>query len=343
MTRTLEQADWTFVSGVTAVAETRLLTNDEFLDLLHLPTLDAFVQRLKQVETYAHMPVPESPDAARRTVEQEYIRGVRIFRSESPDAAVSDLALVNYLFAELRSFVRSRLLKEQAGRAALSFFTVTELESLWNDSADAREDLRAPVERIRRGLEPLDFTRGGERVEPLTEDPTGFIDLLLDREELVYFLEQARAVGSPFITGWAEKCVRLTAALAVIRARLSGEKSERLTGSFLAPPLDDEWLLALAVADADRTGTAFARHFASAEGESVEVSRASVGKIARMVDDRLTLDAIPAKHVTFGPERVFGYLRGLHIENLNLRLITETFVVQGDRDETRRRLRLSYA
>jgi len=61
-----------------------------------------------------------------------------------------------------------------------------------------------------------------------------------------------------------------------------------------------------------------------------------------MMDDRLTHEMRPARHVPFGPERILGLLWALYIENLNLRLIAETFVVEADRDETRTRLRQSY-
>ncbi len=329
MASKVQLADWTFSSGVIAVAEVRLLTDDEFLDLLRLPTLQALLQRIKQVETYAAMSVPDSPDAATRTVEHEFIRNARRCADEAPDPSVCELLLAKYVFAELRTFIRDRLFPDQVEREPPGFFAVEELEALWEDRIDVREDLAEAVKRLRAALERSD-------------DPAGRLDLLVDREELAYFLERARTVGSEFITDWAGRYVRLTAALSVIRARLAGESVERLVETFLQGALEDEWLLDLVDEERERLDNVLAQGFTPLEGEIITISRSEVGAVARMMDDRLTLDAARARMIPFGPERLFGYLWGLHIENLNLRLITETFVVEADRDETRARLRRSY-
>ena len=325
----LRTADWTYSSGVTAVAETRLLTDDEFLDLLRLPTLQALLGRVKQVKTYAAMPAIDSPDAATRTVEQEFIRAARRFAHDAPETSVCELLLVKYLFAELRTFLRGKLLGDGVEEAEPGFLSSEELEALWEDRIDAREDLVEVVKPLRTTLEHV-------------EDAAGLVDLLVDREELTYFVERARAIDSEFIRDWAETYVRLTAALTVIRARLAGESIEKLIEVLLKETLEDAWLLDLVDEERERLDNVLAQGFTPLEGEIVSISRSQVGSIARMMDDRLTLDAARARMIPFGPERLFGYLWGLHVENLNLRLITETFVVDADRDETRARLRRSY-
>jgi V/A-type H+-transporting ATPase subunit C len=314
---------------VTAVAETRLLTNDEFLDLLRLSTLQELFGRIRQVETYALMPAPESPDAASRTVEREFIAHVRTLAARVPDGRVCRLMLVGYYFAELRAFVGERLLPDRRGGQAPGFFTEAELEALWNDSIDAPGEWKAVMKRVRETLEDSD-------------EPARLLDLVLDREELIHLLEQSRATGCGFIVERVREHVLSTAALTVVRARLAGEDPAVLAETFLAAPLDDERLSALAREETSRLGAAFARNFAPAEEEAVELSRSTLGRLARMSDDRGTAGMTPARLVTFGPERIFGYLWGLRIENLNLRLITGTFAVEGSRDEARRRLRLSY-
>ena len=116
MTVRTKAEDWTFISGATAVAETRLLTNDEFQELLRLPSLDALFSHLKQVETYVHLVAPESPDDATRAVEQAYLRIVRRYASETPDARVGDVALLTRTFGELRAFVREKLFDGESRR-----------------------------------------------------------------------------------------------------------------------------------------------------------------------------------------------------------------------------------
>jgi len=326
---TLYRADWTYASGVTAVAETRVLTNDEYLDLLRLPNLQALVQRIRQVETYVAMPAPETPEQATRFIEREYIAAVRRLAGESPDTKVCEMMLAHYMFAEIRSMIREEFFPELPHAEHEPYFTERELDILSNNRVDARRDLAEMADRIRAKLRAKD-------------DPTDHMDLMLDCEEITWFLELARATGSDFIMTWTATCVRLYAAQAILRARLSGERSDRLVQTFLAPPLDDDWLLALATDVPERLDNILMQYFTPAEGEIIQVSRQTIGRIARMMDDRLTREMMPAKGVAFGPERILGFLWALYIENLNLRLIAETFVVEADRDETRTRLRQSY-
>ena len=325
----LYRADWTYVSGVIAVAETRLLTDDEFLDLLRQPDLATARQRLKQVETYVHQSDAVSSAEVTRAIEAEYIRITHDVAKITPEPSVCELMLARYLFAELRSFVRAKFTGDADEPVPTTVFAPGELDTLWSGLTDARPELGPAVERLRRDLEGAD-------------DAERLLDLLVDREELTYFLERSRAIGSEFITKWAETAVRLTAALTVIRARLSGEDTETLTDFFLRGVLEDEALLELAREERDRLDNTLARIFAPAEGEIIDVTRQEVGHIARMMDDALTRDMADARMIPFGPERPFGYLWGLQIENLNLRMIAETFVVESDRDETRTRLRRSY-
>jgi hypothetical protein len=329
MAARMQREDWGFISGATAVAETRLLTNDEFFELLRLPSLEALFAHLKQVETYVHLTAPATPDDATRTVEQEYLRIVRRYASETPDARVGDAVLLTRTFGELRGYVREKLFDGETRRRAPVFLTEDALEAIWNDSFSAPPGFAGVAPRVRAGVEKSD-------------DPRRIVDLLLDREELVRLGECARGIGSAWIDSWTREAVRLKTALAVVRARLSGEEPERLVSTLLAPPLDDEWLRELAEEDANRLGDVFAREFPAGPGESASLTRAGVGRLARNIDDRLTALAGEAKCVSYGPERAFGYLWALHIENLNLRLITETFVVEANRDETREKLRASY-
>jgi hypothetical protein len=334
---TVSKESWCFISGVTAVAETRLLTDDELLDLVGLPSLDAVFQRLKQVETYVHLAMPESPDGATRAVEAEFLRLVKRYASETPDARVADAALLSRRFGDARAFAREKLFPEEKRRRPPTLLTEEELELLWNGSCDARPGLAPAVARVRDAVEK-------------SGDAKTLVDLLFDREELLALSEAVRSLGAPLLDGWVALAVRLRAALTVVRARLAGEDPERLAAVFLAPslagprdkPLADDWLLALAEEDVSRLGETFARGCPGAPGEATSLSRASVARLARLVDDRLTEALRDAKYITYGPERPFAYLWALNTENLNLRFIVETFVVEADREETRTRLRRSY-
>jgi vacuolar-type H+-ATPase subunit C/Vma6 len=328
---------WTFLCGRIAVAETRLLTNDEFLDLLRLPAVSAFVQRVRQVETYVELPSPDDGSRASRVIEEEYVRIVRRQALDSPDVSVAEAMLVSYAFAELRAFVRARALKQEPAARSYAFFTEAELDVLWNGSFPAWPELEETA-----APEFAEAVAGLRRTLSDCDSPAAVLDLALDRAELVHFLARAERISSDFIRRWAREYVRLRAALAVIRARLLGEETETLERVFLAPPLGDEWLETLAAADPARLDAALAKEFTAPDGSTVEVSRASIGKVARLMDDHLTMKAREARMIIFGPERLFAYLWALHVENLNLRLVAETIAVEADRDLTRRRLRMSY-
>jgi len=252
------RADWTYSSGVTAVAETRVLTNDEYLDLLRLPDLNALVARMKQVETYVEMPAPESPEQVTRLIEREYIAAVRRAAGEAPDTKVCEMMLAHYMFAEIRSMIREEFYPELPHEEREAYFTEAELNALSNNRVDARRDLTEMAEHIRAELGRKD-------------DPTDHMDLMLDYEEIAWFLELARATGSDFIDKWTWTYVRLYAAQAIIRARLSGERSDRLVQTFLVPPLDDDWLRALATEEPDRLDNVLMQYFTTSEGEIIQV------------------------------------------------------------------------
>jgi len=322
------RADWTYVSGILAVAETRLLTDDEFLDLLRQPDLKAALQRLKQVETYVHQPEGVPDAEVKRALEQEYVRIACELARQSPDPTVCKMMLASYIFAEVRARVRQALSPEHAAEPP-GLITDEQIDALSGGSIDGRLDFDAMADEVRTHIEQAD-------------DPAAAMDLLIDREELVYMLEQARRIGSDFITQWTEEEGLMKAAVTIVRAQLAGESEDRLINVFLAPPLEYDWLIRLVREDFDRMDNVLMERLEATEGELITVSRKTLGEIARRTDDRVTHRLTDAKRVAFGPERVFGYLWALRTENLNLRLISETFVVQADRDETRTKLRRSY-
>ena len=324
----MQRADWTYISGVTAVAETRLLTDDEYLDLLRQPTLAAMLQRLKQLATYVDMPAPEAPEQATRLIEREYIRATCALARQSPDPIVCKGMLSSYIFAEVRALLRRDLFPTENTQPP-GMLGESEIDALSGGSVDGRLDFRAMADRVRPTIEAHD-------------DPTGMFDLLIDREEIVYLLDTIRCIGSDVLTPWLDEEGLLRAAVTLIRAQLAGVSENRLIDEFLAPPLDSNWLITLVREDFDRMDNVLMERFTKAEGEIITVSRHTVGRIAREADDRLTHRLTDARRVAFGPERLLGYLWALRIENLNLRLIAETFVVEADRDETRTRLRQSY-
>ena len=134
----------------------------------------------------------------------------------------------------------------------------------------------------------------------------------------------------------------MKAAVTIVRAQLAGESAERLIDVFLAPPFDYDWLVRLVREDFDRMDNVLMERLESTEGELITVSRSTLGEIGRRTDDKLTHSLTACRRVAYGPERLLGYLWGLKIENLNLRIITETFLVKADRDEARTKLRRSY-
>ncbi|HUV38438.1 MAG TPA: V-type ATPase subunit, partial [Planctomycetota bacterium] len=298
------------------------------LDLLRQPDLATALARLKQVETYVSVPDASSPGEVTRALEREYVRIACDLAKQSPDTTVCKLMLANYIFAEVRARVREALMPRHAGEAP-GFITDDELDALAGGSVDGRLDLDALADAVRTHVER-------------TGQPPEAMDLLIDREELVYMFELARGIGSEMIDTWIVEEGLMKAAVTIVRAQLAGESADRLIDVFLAPPFDYDWLIRLVREDFDRMDNVLMERLEAAEGELVTVARRTLGEIARRTDDKLTHGLRHARYVAYGPERLLGYLWALRTENLNLRLIAETFIVQADRDETRTKLRRSY-
>lgn len=325
------RADWTYVCGLTAVAETRLLTAGALDDLARLGGVDRLRQDLRQHEAWRA--AVESDLPLREALEVAFVGAVRGLAADCPAPQAADAFALTYDYQRLRQLAKTEPAggseAEEADEAdegrGLAAWSADDLGRGWERTYDSLPEIAAVVSELETGLAGVQD--GREAV----------IDATLDRAELTAFRTRVAALESDLIDEWAREYVLLRAGLAVVRGRAGAETvPAAMREHLLTGDLADEWLLDLADRPADEVLPALAERAHASNGD------AAPDRLAVSIDDRLTELMQPAKYVAFGPERVFGYVWGLYVENLNLRLIAQAADVGLPADQLSARLRRAY-
>lgn len=327
--------EWTYVCGLVAVAETRLMTDEALEDLSRAAGLSAGAaqagdngrlrQELRQIETYRALG-DESEGDLKVGLEAALVRALRALGRDCPRPDAAEAFTLAYDYQRLRRFARARLTasREAPVTVAPSAFATWDDQTLtqgWERLVDGLPEIGAAAEAVEAALAGAD-------------EPQRAADLVLDRMELTAFQRAAASLESDLIDQWAREHVLLRAGLAVARARLGGDHAADLRRHFLVGPLRDDWLVALLDLPEMDLIPALAERVGGAEE--------GLDRLAVRADDRLTELLAPARYVAFGPERVLGYAWGLTVENVNLRLIAQAAATGLSAEALKPRLRRSY-
>lgn len=303
--------------------ETRLLSDDDFAQLLQQKSVAPVVTRLRQADVYAALE-PSDPESLSRHIEEATVRAVRRLAAASPDPLAAELLLATYDFQQVNQYVKTRLTDREFLPSELSRLTEEDLVEAWNDSVDAPRVWADAMQDARRAAADA-------------PDTDAAVDLMLDRAELMTLEHRSRRIDSRQIGEWCDQYGRERTRLALVRARMAGEDPERLRRLGRELVGGDE-LDEIAEAPVERIIKGLADAAQSGEDSGQALSRFALG-----IDNRMTDRLSEAKNVAFGPERIFGFAWALLIERLNLKLIVETILLQARAEETSWRLRKSYA
>ncbi len=279
-----------------------------FEGLLDAPSLEEVSHSLADTLFGDRFGGPEGLREADRTARDAYRGLMKEMQDISPDATVAELLLVQEQLRSLKNFVkRTRL--DMPVSAPPSRYGEEVWERLWAGlDAELPEPFPAVVRRTRDAL-------GSVPAHP------GAFDAAFDGACLRALCDLARRTGSGFI---AEYCRRYDTAKGVEflwRGRALGlhQDVQRLLVEDRAEP---ELFAALRQSDLGRwpvlLGSALEGLDAGGLGAAQGPGR--IRQFVRAADAWLMDFARAAKHVAFGPERVFGCLVGLAAEAHNLGL-----------------------
>jgi len=305
--------DWTYLSGLVAAREGRMLTREFFRQLASEPDLDAVLHRLG--ETVFENRLPDA--AAVQRLDEIAAEILAECAAELRGLCPSDVATCHFdvkeAFADLRGFVEKR----RAGADGPEPSPESEpdegegvWERLWDGlPADVPDSVRRAALRARDVL-------------PAAAEQPELLDAAIDAECLRALREEAERRGNDFITGYWRRAETARALESLWRARLLG--LEQAVQDALVGDLQDGAL----VENLARADEADWPDVLGAAVPGVQAARlrdlrgaARVREFVRQMDEALADYVRQARSVAFGPERVFGYAIGMQTEVFNLKLM----------------------
>ena len=309
---TVAPEQWGFLSGRVAALEGRFIRDDVMQRMAALEDLNDVFLAVSDTPYKEVFPIIEKLYEADSIITGVYRARLAEMAGNAPQPEVIGMLTAADMFRDFKSFLKNKLAGMQIPRgngAAMPDVTwqrvldglKTDLPEFWSNAAAT-------------------IRREGEAQPGLLPQT---IDLVLDSEYLIQQAATAQSVGYPLIIEWAELELLTRGVEIIWRARTGGYDMPRLRKLFLRGELDTPLLrelIDLPVADwpdrlrPSRLGPIVDDVFSRPEAERLT-------RYAKRCQDLVLGRLKAAKSVTFGPDRVFGYLHGLRIETWNLRLI----------------------
>jgi len=311
MARRESPAAWTYVSGLVAAREGRLLTHDAFRQLVAEPEPGALLQRLSGTALEDRVPDAAAVRHLDRIAAETLADCAAELRAVSPSDLATFHVDVQHAFDGLRRFVADRRAEPDRGASGRK---APEADDLWTRVWD---DLPADVpEYVRRGVQRV------RAVLPTAADRPELLDAVIDAECLDALAREAERRGNDFITGYWRRSRAILGVESLWRARLLEHKPD--VQQAVAAELPDAGLAgALTRADLadwpDLLGGAVAGVAPSRLRDLDGATR--VRGFVRQAEEGLAEYLRGARSVAFGPERVFAYAIGMHTEVFNLKLV----------------------
>jgi hypothetical protein len=307
---------WCYASGVAAVIETFVLDAAELAELRAAGAgVDDILPRARRSPVYEDVSPLDGPLAAARELEVAYVKYVRSYVGECPDARIADAFLAEYDFRDAANWLKAK--HAGAERRPL------ELSSLPEDDIAGRV-AESPL------LGPA-----ASAVEAAAADahehglPAARIDLMVDGAFIAAIPSLTEPMRNEWLGAWSRRRQTFAATAAVLRAKWAGVDPDELDARLLAWLADASGsagaYAALLRTLAETEGDAFRRTLTQLVGPGLAAeynpaAGAAAGPALRArLDDELTAMLEPARRTTYGPERVFAFLWSLARENRGLR------------------------
>jgi len=317
---------WGFVSGRISVLEAKLLPREFFLNLIDQEHLEDIVPQLQDTFLRDHI----SPGTVWADFSDLCDRFFHEFalsiREESPSTLPADFFLLAGDYLNLKSAL--------TGSSEFPFYSgLLSHEKLLAVSHGDYADLPPALRESETGF-------AGE----IGETDPAILDIILDGAYLRNLLAMARELGSELITAYIHDRV-LSYLVIVFWRALWHQQPLRLYQQYLLPLGD------LSHNVTDLSGMPSVESWPPLIGgilgdmlsESLELPEdEQISGFELRAANHLTRIARDGKLQTAGPERVFAFLAGLHVEVQNLKLVTNGRLNRIDKTLLRQRLRECY-
>jgi V/A-type H+-transporting ATPase subunit C len=318
---------WGFVSARISVLEARLLPREFFLNLIAQEHLEDLVPHMQ--DTFLRDSI--SPGAAwsdfSDLCDRFFYEMALSIRDESPSSLPADIFLLGGDYLNLKSAL--------TGSSEFPFhFGLLSQEKLLAVSHGDYADLPPALRESESG-----FMGDSGEMDP------AILDIILDGAYLRNLLAMARELGSELVTAYIHDRV-LSHIVIIFWRALRQQQPLRRYQQYLLPVGDFNHFVS------ELSGTPNIDNWPSIVGgvvgdiisESIELlsEDEQISGFELKVTNHLTRLARDGKIQTAGPERVFSFLAGLHVEIQNLKLVMNGRLNRIDQALLRQRLRECY-
>ncbi|MFQ5714801.1 MAG: V-type ATPase subunit [Candidatus Scalinduaceae bacterium] len=351
--------DWCFVSGKVNVLESSLFTQQYFEKLMEMNTVDDIFKYIINSKLKDYFTSKENIYAFEQSLDAYFFDYINEIRLLSPITVVCDLFLLRYKFLDLKTFLKNRLIGIPHELISFYILKSSDMEHLWSKKEKVpitglEVDLFSPeplpdsLEVLLNGVNNLKKALR-ENKEFSKNNTLWVIDLIMDNAYLCHLSNISEQISTQYIKEYLEKFIFINVIGSLARAVFTRCNTELLRKYFLQDYLNKTHflnLLDLPIADWKEIlkKELPAEIVNNVISDKVEKDRSKLNlmRCEKLLANYL-LDTIKlAKYITFGPERVFGYLCGLDVETYNLKLVIGGKINKIERQLLKDRLRNCY-
>jgi hypothetical protein len=297
-TRLPHEPRWGYVCGRIAAIEERRVSREALVQALNLPAFEAIGQFCTMVLA-AHEPhLPESAPWYDR-IDSAYRTRIYDLREDSPEPEVADLFLLAGEYLNLGRGLRG------------------EAENLFNGGEVPDVVALGGQAHLARLPEAVQSMLG----EALAAGEPSRIAMALDSAYLHHQLALARKTGSAAIVAWVLEWVMAQCVSSLFRLAARGSRGAVDLAASLREPVLVELLRRFTLSAGTDFGVLSMELAAIARSLSALPPFRRSTEFERLATGHLLRSVAVSRSQTAGPERVFGFLFGLMVEQRNVRLL----------------------
>ena len=315
--------DWCFVSGKVTVLESYMLNYKQFEKLLSADTIDDLLKGITNVKPMYSFLDKGSVAEFEKPMEAYCLGVVDEIRTLSPSKTVCDIFLVRYKLRDIKNSLKKKLYDIPDEQIVSDLFKDSDIEHIWKV-----EPVSAWSKALLYGMKRLEkaLRKKSENIKP--ENTLRVIDLIMDNAYLTFLKTVSEEILSTHIRRYLEKFIFMEVMGSLLRTLVLGNSLTPLNNHFLKNLSDINNIpdtLNLSINDCevllkDELPQETVNTIFSGRDEK-SINKPNLINFEKISHDYLLEIARPWKHITFGPERVFGYLCGLFAEAYNLKLV----------------------
>ncbi len=356
--------DWCFVSGKVNVLESSMFTDEFFEKLLDIETVDDIFKYIVNTKLRGYFTRKGYINDFDKLIDAHFFDNINEIRLLSPTTIICDLLLLKYKFLDMKNFIKKKLTDIPHESIPFHILKSSDMECLWKEEdvstrftehktklyADSLSSETLPEEQdvLFNGVNNLKQVLRENREFPINNN-SWIIDLIMDNAYLCYLKKVSEQIPIRYIKEYLEKFVFVKVFESLLRAVITGCNIELLKKYFLQDDLNKIYFLNLLDLPIPNWKEILIKELPVeiinvTTSLNTEKDRKNINltKCEKLLDNYL-LDIIkPVKYVTFGPERIFGFLCGLSVEAYNLKLLIGGKVNKIENQLLKDRLRNCY-